>query len=195
LYCKYWLEVEKKYGVKTTYYFRLCTINLEVMKEIHNYGADCGYHYEEIADYAKDKRITSPDLINKHFTEIQDIFKNNLIDLENKCGFKIKSIASHGDFANRKLGIPNHKLITNEILNTLGVTFEAYQPEFLDNYTINISDCGLPKMYKGEISSIEAINKDLKVIHLLVHPKHWRSSWKWNSYENYKRIVEGIRYK
>ena len=134
-------------------------------------------------------------MISKHFTEIQDIFKNNLIELENKCGFKIESIASHGDFANRKLGIPNHKLITNEILNTLGVTFEAYQPEFLDNYTINISDCGLPKMYKGEISSTEAINKDLKVIHLLVHPKHWRSSWKWNSYENYKRIVEGIRYK
>jgi hypothetical protein len=195
LYSSDWLEIEKKWGAYSSYYFRLSTAHVQMMQEIKAYGADCGYHYEEIATFAKKNKISSPAKIIECIPEIRAIFRANLANLEKSCSFKMESIASHGDFANRILGISNHRMIDQEFLASVGVHFEVYQEDLVRNYSVNISDCGYPKLYKGSLSVQEAMDQKLKVIHLLVHPKHWRSNWSWNTSQNVSRLVEGVRYK
>lgn len=192
-YCREWLRIEKKYQIHTSYYFRLCTIDIPIMKEVLAYGSDCGYHYEELASYAKRHKIKSAEEIQQHFDEIRKEFKHNLSALETQLGSKIQYIASHGDFANRKLKMPNHTFINREVLDDNGLVFEAYDAEFLDNYSINIMDAGGPGYYNGPISQLDALDQ-YQIVHLLLHPKNWRSSFYWNTYENSKRFFEGLKY-
>lgn len=190
-----WLQVQKKYNIHSSMYFRLCTFHKNAMIAVKDAGSDCGYHYEEIADYAKKNKLTNPEAVKQHFPQIVSLFKDNLKSVENKVGFKIKHIASHGDFANRRLNLPNHILISTEVLHECGLDFEAYQSEFTETYSINISDCGYPLFYKGGKTPLEAIQQDVPIIHFLMHPKHWRSSWYWSIYENVKRVKEGISFR
>jgi hypothetical protein len=192
-YCKHWLRVEKKYNIHTSYYFRLCTINIPIMKEIIEYGSDCGYHYEELATYAKRFKLKNSDSIELNLQNIKNEFNINLKEIESRLGSKITYIASHGDFANRKLKIPNHYFVDRSLLDSNGLVFEAYDREFLENYDINIMDAGGPLFYNGPISQLDALD-NYNVIHLLIHPRHWKSSFYWSTYENLKRLIQGIKY-
>lgn len=194
-YVKKWLDLQKKYKIHSSIYFRLCTYNKAIMHAVQESGSDCGYHYEEIADYAKKHRIMTKEAVISKFPEITQVFKQNLKNCESDLGFKIKYIVSHGDFVNRKLGLPNKVFVTPDLLTECALLFEAYQSEFTDTYSINISDCGYPKFYKGELTPLEAIEQNVPIIHFLMHPKHWRSNWYWNIYENWKRLREGLAFR
>lgn len=194
-YVRQWLKVQKKYGVHSSIYFRKCTFDVDIMNEVYFSGSDCGYHYEELADFAKRNKLTKKEEVMKEFPKIRQEFKENLTKLTSKLGFKILYIASHGDFANRKLDLPNHRFISAELMEDCGLLFEAYQSEFVDTYSINISDCGYPTFYKGNTTVNQAIEANVPIIHFLMHPKHWRSSWYWNIYENGKRLIEGLQFK
>jgi hypothetical protein len=192
-YCREWLRVEKKYKIHTSYYFRLCTKHIPIMKEILAYGSDCGYHYEELATYAKRNHIKSATVLMDHFDAIRKEFSNNLQHLEAELGQKIQYIASHGDFANRKLKMPNHTFINREVLDDNGLIFEAYDKEFLENYSINIMDAGGPKFYNGPVSQLDALDQ-YQIVHILIHPKNWKANVYWNTYENCKRFIQGLKY-
>ena len=49
-------EIEKKHGIRSTFYFRLSTLDFPFMREIEEYGSEASYHYEELATFAKKKR-------------------------------------------------------------------------------------------------------------------------------------------
>jgi len=53
---KNFFEIEKELNVKATYYFRLSTIDYNLMDKIIEYGSEVGYHYEELATYSKKTR-------------------------------------------------------------------------------------------------------------------------------------------
>lgn len=194
-YAHKWLELQKKYNVHSSMYFRKCTFDKKAMIAVHNSGSDCGYHYEEIADFVKKHKLFDKQEIQGKYPEIRQLFHENLTDMESKVGFKIQYIASHGDFANRKVGLLNHEFVTPELLLENGLLFEAYQEEFTKTYHVNISDCGYPRFYKSDFTPQQAMQNNIQIIHFLMHPKHWRSSWKWNIYENSKRIIEGLKYR
>ncbi len=42
---KKFFEIENKYNVKASYYFRLSTLDYKFMKEIHEYGSEASYHF------------------------------------------------------------------------------------------------------------------------------------------------------
>ena len=193
LYCLKWLEIEKKYGIHTSYYFRKETIDVHVMKAIMEYGSDCGYHYEELATFAKKHKIKDQEKIKASFGQIRSEFKKNLAEIEHSLGSKLRFASSHGDFANRKLNIPNHAFIDHEFLAENGLQFEAYDDVFVKNYSINIMDSGGPRFYCGEISQLEALDR-FPIVHLLMHPKNWRSNIYWNTKQNLKRLVEGLMF-
>jgi hypothetical protein len=184
-------EIEKAHGIRSTYYFRLSTLDYALMRDIANYGSEVGYHFEEIATFCKKKGIASPERARAAMVDIRQLFLENFIRLEQTFGRKIRSVAAHGDFANRRLGMTNSELLDAELRNELGIEFEAYDPEFRAARPLRISDTLMPVGYRG-MSPFEAVDCDYPVISLLIHPRHWRTSLSANTKENARRIYEAV---
>jgi hypothetical protein len=194
-YCLQWLAVEKKLGVRTSYFFRLTTAKSSIMKAVVASGSECGYHYEELADFAKAYRIKNRETIESNTVAIQEAFVANVKHMETLAGTPMVSVVSHGDFVNRKLQMPNHEPIDAALLRRCALEYEGYETRITERYSINISDHTYPAYFRGDISPMEAIRKHMPVVHLLVHPRHWRSSWYWNTRENLTRLMEGMAYR
>jgi hypothetical protein len=194
-YCLQWLAVEQKLGVHTSFFFRLTTAKPSIMKAVVASGGECGYHYEELADFAKTYRIKDRETIELNKVAIQEAFVANLKRMESLAGSSMVSVVSHGDFVNRKLQMPNHAPIDAALLRRCAIEYEGYETRITERYSINISDHTYPAYFRGNISPMEAIRKHLPVVHLLIHPRHWRSSWYWNTRENLTRLMEGMAYR
>ncbi|MFN5317618.1 MAG: hypothetical protein ACK5CY_02140 [Bacteroidia bacterium] len=189
---KMW-EIEVKHGVKSSFYFRLSTLDFGLMKEIHASGSEVGYHYEELAQYAKDFRIRDKQILEKKIPEIRQRFQTNLKQFESGCGFPILSVASHGDFVNRKLGIANHAIMNDTFLEACGLRFEAYNKKLIHSLDSIMSDTVYPLFYKP-LNPFDEISKKIKTLYLLTHPRHWNKSIKANTRENWIRFIEGLRF-
>jgi hypothetical protein len=187
-------EIENKLGVKTSFYFRLNTLDYALMQEIHVYGSEVGYHYEELAQYCKNKRIMDPIEVEKHFDEIQELFYLNFSRIQDLCAFKINTIASHGDFVNRKLGIANHAFITQSLLDKCNIDFECYDARLINSIDVLFSDTHYPRYYLPS-NPFDAMKTNHKVIYLLSHTRHWRTAPLENTMDNLKRLWEGINYR
>ena len=109
-------EMEKKYGVKASYYFRLSTLDFGLMREIEDYGSEASYHYEEVASFAKKNKIKDPALVRDRLPEIRHVFRKNFQWLEQQLGKKLRTVAGHGDFANRRLKVNNTEILADQQL-------------------------------------------------------------------------------
>lgn len=187
-------EIEKKYNIQTTYYFRLSTISPQLMQDIEEFGSEASYHFEEIASFCKRNKITSRKDALNHIDEIKNEFINNFNKLELDLGYKFKTVASHGDFVNRKL-----KLINNEITNDLnlrkqlGINCETYDADLHNSFDTYISDKPYPKYYSPE-NIFDVIGK-ANIICMLTHPRHWETNFWVNTKDNILRIIEGIKFR
>lgn len=163
-------EIEKKLNIYSTYYFRKSTLNKEFIKEINEYGSEVGYHYEEIASFCrKEKNINRFNVKNNIFL-IKQSFIENIEQIEKEYNIKIYSIASHGDFINRKIDIANKYLYDNDMQNKLKL-IEAYDVEqYLDFRT---KDAMYPKLLVDNPD--DAIVNSKKVL-LLIHPRWWNKA-------------------
>lgn len=63
-------EIEKALGIRASYYFRLSTIDRDLMREINSYGSEVGYHYEELATHAKRYGLNTPAVARAHMDAI-----------------------------------------------------------------------------------------------------------------------------
>jgi len=188
-------RVEEANGIKTSYYFRLSTIDVPLMKAINAAGHEVGYHFEEIAQYCKDYNVHGWEKVTDRMPDIQKRFIDNFLNLEQQLGFKIRSVVSHGDFVNRKLGHQNYELLTPAIREQLGIEMEGYDEKLIASFNYVQSDATFPKFYRKPEHPLQAIEKGYSVIHLLTHPRHWhRAPWE-NLKDNCMRLVEGFRYR
>ena len=136
--------MEKQYGVKASYYFRIKTLCYGLMREISGYGSEVGYHYEELATFWKRHKIKTSHEALLHIDEIKADFIANFSRIEKNFGVKIKSVASHGDFINRKLKIPNSIVLKdNDFSAGLGITAEAHGDIVFNNLDFNMADVNL----------------------------------------------------
>ena len=188
-------SIERKYGdaIAASYYFRLSTMDYPFMREIDQFGSEASYHSEEIAIYAKKKQIHDLQVIYSKLGDIQALFLENYFSIQEKTGLPMKTVASHGDFLNRRLAITNSNLITSEIREKTGIMFETYDPKYMNNITARIADSSYPRLY-NPYPVMDAILNNEKVVYFLTHPRHWRASPVSNTKENLKRLWEGIRY-
>jgi len=191
---KKFFDAEKKYGVVSTYYFRLKTADFVLMKEIAAYGSEVGYHYEEIAQFAKEHRIRSREKILEHLPAIREEFLKNFRELDTRLGSKIRSVASHGDFVNRSLGLANTLIIDDEVRQKAGIMVECYDDKLMSAYSAVISDAPYPAFYKGG-NPFKAIADRLPVIYLLTHPRHWKANPAVNIRDDVGRLYEGMCYR
>lgn len=186
-------EIEKALGIRSTFYFRLSTLDISLMREINAYGSEVGYHYEELATRAKRRGLGTGASALADLDSIRADFERNFRALQDALGFKIRSVASHGDFINRRLGVQNTPILQDaDLRNRLGIECESYDPALMDFFNAYLSDDLPTRPYKRG-SPFEAIQSKRHVC-LLTHPRHWRTSPLDNTSDNLRRIGEEIEW-
>jgi hypothetical protein len=113
--------------------------------------------------------------------------------VQEKCGFKIKTIAFHGDFVNRMLKVSNLRFITPGLLAELGIDFECHDERLVRSYDIRLSDSPYP-IYFTPSNPFDAVREGHRVIFLLSHPRHWHVAPVENSLDNLRRVLESVKY-
>lgn len=184
------LELEKKYGARATYYFRWNTISVPLMRAISEAGGEASYHYEEIATYCYKKRIRTKEEMLNHIDEIRDLFIHQYQMFKEKTGQSCFTVASHGDFMNTKLGVPNKVLMDDRVRTTCGIVREAYDKSHMDLLTCRIAD--QVEMEKFTAKAIAAIERGEPVLELLTHPRQWNSPVWVNLKEELNRVCKEV---
>ena len=191
---KMMFEVEKEYGLTSSFYFRNSTYEPKLMKAIEAYGSESSLHFEPIADFIK----ANPEIKNQ-----EDLFK---IDFEAKCLALLKAnihrfrllldvpcvtIASHGEYENSLVKTPNNYLTEDiDTYKYLDIKLEAYNKEMIDRVTCYISDVPIEINggYKYGITPFEAIDNNEQFIMFLSHPNHWHYS-KWKQFKKLVKVL------
>lgn len=170
-------KIEKELGIKSTYYFRFSTINMSLIREMSKAGFDIGLHYETLADYANENRITNISEVN--FDIVEQRLKEDILRFEKITGIKISSICSHGAPKNTQLGYSNNKMLDNKDIKEFGVLFEAYDKDMYSHVDCHIMDCRLIDNYGFSYrdNPMDAIASKLQNIIFLSHPNHWWIPW------------------
>lgn len=186
--------IERALGVQSTFYFRLSTLDFPFMREIEEYGSEASYHYEEIAAFAKKHNIRSAHDITAHLSEIRRSFLHNFNYIQHEMRGKLTTVASHGDFANRNLAMPNTEILNDgELRKRCGIECESYDRALLDKFDLYISDRPHPK-YFYPMSPFNAIGYHKKLC-ILTHPIQWETNWLENTKANAIRLHEELVWK
>ena len=120
-------RIERELGIKSSYFFRLSTVDLPLMREIEACGGSVGYHFEELATVAKRKGLKTREQVMEDLPYMRDPFERNLTELRDQTQLPLRFVASHGDFVNRRLGVPNWVILRDAAFrDRMNIELEAY---------------------------------------------------------------------
>ena len=186
-------ELEKKYHIKSSFYFRLSTLDFTLMREIEDYGSEASYHYEELATFAKKNGLRDAAGVQARMPEIRESFSRNFRTIERQLGAKMTTVASHGDFANRRLKLNNTELLKDQQLrDSCGIRCEVYDEALLQRFDFYVADRPHPKYYHPSHPN-EALGT-YRSICFLTHPRQFETNWLANTKDNLFRLYEGARW-
>lgn len=184
-------DIERALGVASSYYFRLGTLDVALMREIESSGGEASYHYEELADHAKARGLATREAALADFAVIREAFRANLSRLRAETGLPMTVVASHGDFANRRLQTFNFEPLADPALRAeLGIELETYDAAFWKLVDGRYADAPPPRFWNPE-SPVAALRAGAPVVYLLVHPRQWRANPRANLADNLRRLREG----
>lgn len=188
-------QIEKALGGEASYFFRLSTIDWRLMARITDAGASIGYHYEELATVAKERRLRTREQSLRSIPEAQERFAQNLDRMRMATGRAMRVAAAHGDFVNRSLGIANWAILADPTFRReVGVDLEAYDGAFMDRVGSRHSDTHYPRFWIPGAPSL-AIASGVPIVYLLVHPRHWQVDRMINARDDLGRLRESILYR
>lgn len=188
-------QVTRDLGVRGSFYFRLSTLDVPLMRAIHESGSEASYHYEEIASYAKRHRLRSRAEVEAHMPAIRALFADNYRRIKAQTGLPMHTVASHGDWLNRRLGVVNLELLQDPALReALGIELEAYDIALHQHYTQRYSDGCYPNLWLDG-DPVAALESRQPVIEILMHPRHWGANVPVNFKDNVQRLWEEFRYR
>lgn len=187
-------EIEQRLGIGGSYFFRLLTFDIGLMRAIEESGGHASYHYEELAAIAKQRHLRRRADVLAYIPEARARFRENLHRLRAATGLPMRVVASHGDFANRAAGIANRAILEDsEFRLEVEVELEVYDEAFMGHVTSRHSDTHHPRYWVSG-DPTEAIERREAVVHLLVHPRHWYARRLVNASDDIRRVLEGVRY-
>ena len=176
-------EIEQKAGARSSFYFRLSTVDASLMQAIERSGSEASYHYEELATVVKRRGLRGEDVM-RCLPCIQAEFRQNLLALRARTGLPMQTVASHGDFMNRRLGMSNTMLVPpGPMRGELGILVEAYDDAAMSTVTLRCCD----GVRWRPCDPTDGLRRGEHTIYVLTHPKHWRT----NRIENL--LVGGLR--
>jgi hypothetical protein len=188
-------DLERRLGIASTYYFRLSTVDASLMQEIEVGGGEASYHYEELATYAKAHALLSREQVYEALPFIRLHFRRNLMRLRQQTGLRMLTVASHGDFVNRALGISNTVILDDpQLREELNILIEPYDDCFLSQLSLRASDAMEPQGWRFN-DPYACIRRDEKKILLLLHPRQWHANLRINFQDDVSRCWEGLRFR
>ncbi len=190
-----WSHMEREVGARGSYFFRLSTLDDTVIREVMDRGCHVSYHFEELADVAKERKLRSRAEVERHMPEICDRFAANVAMLRARYGWSMRVVSSHGDWVNRRLGISNHAITRDPGLRArLGIAWETYDSAMMKPLAAYFSDDDAPAWWKPGPPE-HAIDAGVGPMCVLMHPKQWRLNVQANVQELKRRIAEGLEYR
>ncbi len=188
-------QIERGLGIAGSWFFRLSTRDTALMAAIALSNGEVGYHYEELATIAKERRLRTRDEALAALPEARDRFRANLAELRVATGLPLRVAASHGDFANRHVGVPNWTLLADRSFrDEVGIDLEGYDADLLARMPLRSTDTAPPRRWVAE-DPLAAIGRGEPVVYALVHPRHWRVARAINARDDVARIIDGVRYR
>ena len=205
-------SIEHQLGITSSYYFRLSTADLPLMRAIAASGGEASYHYEELATEAKTRKLRTVADVEARLQVIRERFSNNLQSLRSSTQLPMNTVAAHGDWMNRRLRLPNTAILESLELRLLArIAVEAYDADLLTFVTARYADKVCPVWWRAERiiqgesggprlldvpqTPTEAVCAGIPVIYVVLHPEQWRRGPRLHFKEQVKRIREGLEYR
>lgn len=191
-------DTELAVGARSTFYFRRSTAGSHrtLIERLLADDFEVGYHYEESATVARRAGLTSRAEVETRTSEIHALFLRQCADFRARWNPALTSVASHGDWINRRLGFANHAFVTPALLRASGLEFEAYGDDLLGRVDAYISDvAAAPARWSGDYGLAEAIRDGRTPICLLTHERRWHVNRVANFDADCRRVGEGLDYR
>jgi peptidoglycan/xylan/chitin deacetylase (PgdA/CDA1 family) len=187
-------DIASAEGVHATWYFRLATLDRPLADRIRPQGSEVGYHFEELATCAKHMGLRTPQDIDANLEPMREAFRRNVVLFRNAMGESPKTVAAHGDFLNRRIGVKSQRMMDRTLLEECGIAAEAHEPWLLRAIDARVSDRPAPVWWYPQ-SPEKALAASPRVLHILVHPRQWARAPLLNARLDVHRGLEEAEYR
>jgi len=185
-------EIEHSVGVVGSYFFRRSTCDVQFMRELSSAGCEVGYHYEELATLIKERGVATAAEARALLGPSRARLRSTLTVLRAETGLPLGVLASHGDFANRAVGVSNVEMLQDaDARAAIGVRLEAYDVE--THVSARLADGVPPRGWRPE-HPLDAIRRGERVVAVLLHPRSWGRALLFNGRADLQRLGDGCAY-
>jgi hypothetical protein len=165
-------EILRAAGARASFFFRLSTLDVALMRRMHECGFEASYHFEEVSTVAKELRLRTRAEVEARLADIEQRFCANVQELRAETGLPIVVLAAHGDWVNRRLEISNRRVLTQAVREELGIELEAYDPAVAKATTSRFVDADYPELWRPG-PPLAALERGDPVVQVLTHPRPW----------------------